>query len=83
MPIDNFLEELITSFGKWEFSAWPLFKLFLLLFLACYLVFAAVVVRQVQLLNRILGTRLSPFLKLFSSVLFLVVLFLFLAVLVG
>jgi len=81
MPIDTFLENLISKLSTWEFSVLPFLKAFLIIFLVGYLLFAGVVVRQVQLLNRVLGTRLSPVLRFFSWVHLVTVLILFLVTL--
>jgi len=54
-----------------RFAIWDLTKVGLLLFLVLYLIFALLVVRQINLLNSVLGTTLSP---LFRAVAFLHVL---------
>lgn len=54
-----------------NFAVWDLTKVGLLLFLILYLIFALLVVRQVGLLNSVLGTNFSP---LFRIVAFLHVL---------
>lgn len=46
-----------------NFAIWDLTKVGLLVFLGLYLVFALLVVRQVQLLTSVLGTNFSPLFK--------------------
>ncbi len=43
-----------------NFAIWDLTKIGLLVFLGLYFIFALLVVRQVQLLNSVLGTNFSP-----------------------
>lgn len=54
-----------------NFAIWDLTKVGLLIFLVLYLIFALLVVRQISLLNSVLGTNFSP---LFRTVAFLHVL---------
>ena len=51
-----------------NYSLWDLTGIFFLLFIFIFLLFSLIVVRQVQLLNNILGTTLSPVLKLISYI---------------
>ena len=46
-----------------NFAVWDLTKVVLLVFLGLYLLFALLVVRQVQLLTSVLGTNFSPLFK--------------------
>jgi len=46
-----------------NFAVWDLTKIGLLVFLGLYLIFALLVVRQVQLLTSVLGTNFSPLFK--------------------
>ena len=49
-----------TSSYILNFAVWDLTKVGLLVFLGLYLIFALLVVRQVQLLTSVLGTNFSP-----------------------
>lgn len=46
-----------------NFAVWDLAKVVLLSFLGIYLAFALLVVRQIRLLNSVLGTNFSPLFK--------------------
>ncbi len=46
-----------------NFAVWDLTKVGLLVFLGLYVIFALLVVRQVQLLTSVLGTNFSPLFK--------------------
>ena len=46
------------------FSFWAFIKLFLLVLLFFYFVLALVITRQVDLMNQVLGTNISPFIRL-------------------
>jgi len=46
-----------------NFAVWDLARGGLLLFLAFYIVFALLVIRQIALLNSVLGTHFSPLFK--------------------
>jgi hypothetical protein len=60
-PLERFLGNLINNASLTDF-VW----LMVVLSLIVYLVFAFIIVRQVSLLTRTLGTALSPWLKLIS-----------------
>lgn len=62
-----------------NFAVWDLAKAGLLGFLFLYLIFALLVVRQVNLLNSVLGTHFSPLFRMvaFLHVLLAAVVFLF------
>jgi len=47
-----------------NFAVWDLARGGLLLFLAFYIVFALLVIRQINLLNSVVGTHLSPFFRM-------------------
>ena len=57
MLLEDFIDNLLT------FSITDLAWLMAIAFLILYLVFAFIIVRQVHLLTRTLGTALSPWLK--------------------
>jgi len=46
-----------------DFVVWDLTKVVLLVFLGLYLIFSLLVVRQIRLLNSVLGTNSSPLFK--------------------
>ncbi len=46
-----------------NFAVWDLTKAVLLVFLGLYLIFSLLVVRQIRLLNSVLGTNFSPLFK--------------------
>ena len=46
-----------------NFAVWDLTKVVLLVFLGLYLIFSLLVVRQIRLLNSVLGTNFSPLFK--------------------
>lgn len=48
-------------------DGWLIFKVFFLIFVTGYCLFALVVVRQVQLMTSVLKTNLSPYLKLLAA----------------
>ncbi len=52
-----------TSSYILNFAVWDLTKVGLLALLGVYLIFALLVVRQVQLLTSVLGTNFSPLFK--------------------
>ncbi len=52
-----------TSSYILNFAVWDLTRVGLLTFLGLYLIFALLVVRQVQLLTSVLGTNFSPLFK--------------------
>lgn len=62
-----------------NFAVWDLTKVGLLVFLGLYLIFALLVVRQVQLLTSVLGTNFSPLFRAVAllHVLLALVVFLF------
>ena len=60
MQLDNILEKIIG------FSITDIVWLLAILFLIVYAIFAFVIVRQVNLLTRTLGTALSPWLKVIA-----------------
>ena len=49
-----------------NFAVWDLTKVGLLAFLGLYVIFALLVVRQVQLLTSVLGTNFSPLFKVMA-----------------
>lgn len=60
MLIEDIIEQLIN------FSLTDIAWLMAILFLIVYLIFAFIIVRQVNLLTRTLGTALSPTLKIIA-----------------
>ncbi len=60
--MNSVLGEEATSYIL-NFAVWDLTKIGLLVFLGLYVVFAFLVVRQIRLLNSVLGTNFSPFFK--------------------
>jgi len=46
-----------------NFAVWDITKIILLIFLGLYLLFSLLVVRQIRLLNSVLGTNFSPLFK--------------------
>lgn len=62
-----------------SFAVWDLVKVGLLVFLFLYLIFSLLVVRQINLLNSVLGTAFSPLFRRvsFLHVLLALVVFLF------
>lgn len=62
MPIDNQLGNLLSI------DSLILIKSFLILFLVFYVVFAAILYRQVQIMNKKLLSSLSPILKFVAAV---------------
>lgn len=60
--MNSVLGEEATSYIL-NFAVWDLTKVVLLIFLGLYLIFAFLVVRQIRLLNSVLGTNFSPFFK--------------------
>lgn len=64
--VDSDLDVLGEQASKYilNFAVWDLARGILLLFLALYLVFALLVVRQISLLNSVLGTHFSPLFRI-------------------
>ncbi len=61
--MNSVLGEEATSYIL-NFAVWDLTKVVLLIFLGLYLIFAFLVVRQIRLLNSVLGTNFSPLFKI-------------------
>ncbi len=51
-----------------SFSIWPIIKIFIIIFLSIYIIFALVVVRQVQLMTKTLEVGFENQLKFLSLV---------------
>lgn len=63
--MDNFLNSIIS------FNIWSIGKLFVLVGLAVYVIFAFIVVRQVKLMTEVISGFLTNFLRLVSWLFFL------------
>lgn len=72
-----YLEKLFAVFS--QNTLWVTVKAFFVIGLFLYIIFAAIVVRQVSLLSATIGTSLSPKLKLFSLIHLLASVLVFLA----
>jgi hypothetical protein len=59
-------------------SPWSIVKIFILILLALYIIFAAVLNRQVTLMNQVLEAKFSPIIKLLAIIHLFVTLGLFL-----
>ncbi len=64
-----------------HFNVWNIAKIFVLIGLAVYVVFAFIVVRQVKLMTEVVSGILTGILRLVSWILFLFSVFIFLFVL--
>ncbi len=73
------MENLINSILN--FNIWNIAKIFVLIGLAVYVVFAFIVVRQVKLMTEVVSGILTGILQLVSWILFLFSVFIFLFVL--
>ena len=64
--VDSDLDVLGEQASRYilNFAVWDLARGILLLFLALYIVFALLVVRQINLLNSVLGTHFSPLFRM-------------------
>lgn len=73
--------EAIFNF-LFSISPWLLVKLFFLIALLLYGFFAGIIVRQVDLMNKILEAKFSPIIYLFALIHLVAVFFLFLLALI-
>ncbi len=73
------MENLINSILN--FNIWNIAKIFVLIGLAVYVVFAFIVVRQVKLMTEAVSGILTGILRLVSWILFLFSVFIFLSIL--
>lgn len=71
----NNLNALISFFSR--FSPWIFIKIPLLILLGMYVIFAAVLNRQVTLMNQVLEARFSPVLKLIAMIHLLIIVIVF------
>jgi len=63
-------------------SPWFIIKIAVLILLVFYLIFAAVLNRQVSLMNQVLEAKFSPFLKFIAVIHLIAILLIFLLVLI-
>lgn len=73
------MDQIINSLL--HFNVWGVAKLFVLIGLAVYIVFAFIVVRQVKLMTEVISGLLTGFLRLVSWLFFLFSIFVFVSVL--
>jgi len=79
-PFDRFLQMLATLAP--ELTIWLLVKLLFLVGLGIYIFFAAIIIRQVGLMNRTLKGTLDVGVRLLAWMHFLAVIFIFILALV-
>lgn len=63
MPVDT-----VTTIGYFPEWIWLTFRVAILFFAALYLVFAVMVMRQINLMTETIMTELSPYLRFFGIV---------------